>query len=187
MLALGACQSAPGPTTAPTRSSSNLIRTLLSVLSGRASTKPGRSDSMPVFHNMVKNGSFKRSSFMKTIRILLGALLAAIFSLDGPTQLHAQGTAFTYQGRLNDGAAPANGSYDLTFALFDVPSGGSALAGPLTNSATAVSNGLFTVTLDLGANFPGTDRWLQIAVRTNGAGAFATLLPRQMLTPSPYA
>jgi hypothetical protein len=27
--------------------------------------------------------------------------------------LHAQGTAFTYQGRLNDGANPASGTYDL--------------------------------------------------------------------------
>ena len=31
----------------------------------------------------------------------------------------AQGTAFTYQGRLNDGGNPANGSYDLRFALYD--------------------------------------------------------------------
>src|SRR6266567_8452823 len=93
------------------------------------------------------------------------------FALSVISTAFAQGTGFTYQGRLNDGASPANGSYDLTFALFDVPSGGSALAGPLTNSATAVSNGLFTVTLDLGANFPGADRWLEIAVRTNGPGS----------------
>ena len=32
---------------------------------------------------------------------------------------HAQGTAFTYQGRLNDGANPANGDYDLRFAIYD--------------------------------------------------------------------
>lgn len=34
----------------------------------------------------------------------------------------AQTTAFTYQGRLDDGAGPANGSYDLTFALFSASS-----------------------------------------------------------------
>ena len=31
----------------------------------------------------------------------------------------AQGTAFTYQGRLNDAANPANGVYDLRFAIYD--------------------------------------------------------------------
>src|SRR2546426_6054442 len=123
---------------------------------------------------------------MKTIRVLLGAL-ATIFSVGSATQLHAQGTAFTYQGRLDDGATPANGSYDLTFALFSVPTGGSPLAGPLTNSPTAVSNGVFTVTLDLGASFPGADRWLEIGARINGGGAFTTLIPRQKITAMPYA
>ena len=31
----------------------------------------------------------------------------------------AQGTAFTYQGRLTEAAGPANGTYDFTFQLFD--------------------------------------------------------------------
>ena len=100
----------------------------------------------------------------------------------------AQGNAFTYQGRLNDGSSPANGSYDLTFALFGTGSGGAVLTIPQTNAATAVSNGLFTVTLDFGAGiFTGPARWLEIGARTNGAAAFVTLTPRQQLTPSPYA
>src|SRR5215831_7693752 len=85
-----------------------------------------------------------------------------------------QGTAFTYQGRLNDGANPANGSYDLTFTLFATNSLGSPVAGPLTNTATALTNGLFTVTLDFGNQFPGDARWLEIGVCTNGNGAFVT-------------
>src|SRR5579872_7349925 len=99
----------------------------------------------------------------------------------------AQGTAFTYQGRLNDGAGPANGSYDLQFTVYNALSGGNMAAGPLTNSATAVSNGLFTVTLDFGNQFPGAARWLEIAVRTNGGGAFTTLNPRQPIPTVPYA
>src|SRR5215471_8118917 len=99
----------------------------------------------------------------------------------------AQGTAFTYQGRLNDGASPANGSYDLTFTLFDTNSGGSAIAGPVTNSAVGVSNGLFTTTLDLGTNFTGADRWLEIGARSNGVGTFTALSPRQQVTSTPYA
>jgi hypothetical protein len=99
----------------------------------------------------------------------------------------AQGTAFTYQGRLNDGANPASGIYDLRFAIYDALSGGVQQGSLLTNSPTAVTNGLFTVTLDFGNQFPGANRWLEIAVRTNGGGAFSTLNPRQSITATPYA
>ncbi len=113
---------------------------------------------------------------------LLAALLA------GSNWLHAQGGAFTYQGRLNDRGAPANGSYDLQFALYDAPAAGSAVSGAITNTACRVSNGLFTVVLDFGSGvFTGAPRWLEIGVRTNGPGAFTTLAPRQPLTPTPYA
>src|SRR5690242_16228571 len=95
-------------------------------------------------------------------------------------------TAFTYQGRLTDNGAPANGNYDLRFLIFDLPSGGSAIAPPITNANVAVSNGLFTVSLDFGAGvFDGTAHWLGIGVRTNGGGSFTPVLPRQPITPSP--
>jgi len=102
----------------------------------------------------------------------------------------AQGTAFTYQGQLNDSGSPANGSYDFRFTIYDsTNSPGTVIAGPLTNSATAVSNGLFTATLDFGPGvFTGPNRWLAVGVRTNGsASAFTILSPRQPLTPTPYA
>ena len=112
---------------------------------------------------------------------LLGlCLLPSTFCL----QTLAQGTAFTYQGRLNDNGQPANGDYELRFTVFDAASSGSAAGGPLTNSAVAVTNGLFVTTLDFGANvFTGANRWLEIGVRTNGdPGAFSILNPRQPLT-----
>jgi formylglycine-generating enzyme len=101
----------------------------------------------------------------------------------------AQGTAFTYQGRLNDGANPANGVYDLKFTIYDsTNSPGTVIAGPVTNSATGVNNGLFTATLDFGTSvFTGADRWLEIGVRTNDGGSFFTLSPRQQVTTTPYA
>jgi hypothetical protein len=116
-------------------------------------------------------------------------LLAFLFIVSGPAlSARAQGTAFTYQGRLNDGAGPANGSYDLTFALFDAATVGNQVGGFLTNAATPVSNGLFTVTLDFGSGiFTGADRWLEIGVATNGVGSFSTLTPRQQLAATPYA
>src|SRR5258706_15213850 len=122
---------------------------------------------------------------MKTVRILLCAL-ATTFSLSDVTQLHAQGTAFPYQGKVAVGANATNGTYDLRFILYDNDPGGSQQGPVLTNSA-AVNNGLFTTTLDFGANFPGADRFLEIGVRTNGTGAFTTLSPRQKPAPAPYA
>src|SRR5436190_21152181 len=98
--------------------------------------------------------------------------LALFATLASPlATLHAQGTAFTYNGRLNDGGAPANGSYDLTFGLFANSNGAPQVGGTLTNAPTVVSNGLFTVGLDFSANFSGADRWLEIGVRTNGGGS----------------
>ena len=129
---------------------------------------------------------------MKTNRATIGWLVlpALLLTLElQPSIAHAQGTAFTYQGRLNDGANPAGGIYDLRFTIYDsTNSPGALIAGPLTNTATAVSNGLFTVTLDFGPGvFSGAARWLDVAVRTNGTTAFTALTPRQALTPAPYA
>lgn len=117
----------------------------------------------------------------------LGVIFCALFA--GAISAPAQGTAFTYQGHLSDTGRPANGGYDLTFTLFGSDGGGTAVADTLTNSPTAVSNGLFTVVLDFGANvFNGQPRWLEIAVRTNGSTeSYTTLSPRQALTATPYA
>jgi hypothetical protein len=115
------------------------------------------------------------------------ALVVALFTLASGAR--AQGTAFTYQGRLNDAGAPANGIYDLEFRIFDAVSGGAGqVGGALTNTATPVSNGLFTVVLEFGAGiFNGANRWLQIGVRTNGGGSFAALNQRQAFSATPYA
>lgn len=98
------------------------------------------------------------------------------------------GTAFSYQGRLNNGGQPANGTFDLKITLYDAPASGSIVAGPITNAATGVTNGLFTMTLDFGSVFDGTACWLEIGVCTNGGTSdFTLLVPRQALTPTPYA
>src|ERR1700678_831128 len=104
----------------------------------------------------------------KLVLFLLTMMLLSTLS-----NLQAQGTAFTYQGRLELGGTPANGSYDFQFIVYDNNPGGSQQGPVLTNAATAVSNGLFTVTLDFGQVFPGANRWLDISVRTNGSTLFA--------------
>ena len=104
------------------------------------------------------------------------------------TNLHAQGTAFTYQGRLNDGGAPARGTYDLRFKLFEDSFGNTQAGGTVLMNGLAITNGLFTATLDFGAGiFNGSNYWLEVDVRTNGGGGYANLNPLQAVMPSPYA
>ena len=87
------------------------------------------------------------------------------------TTVFAQGSAFSYQGRLNDHTNPANGIYDLRFTVYDsANTPGNLIAGPMTNAATRVASGLFSVTLDFGAGvFTGRGRWLKVADGQTGA------------------
>ena len=120
----------------------------------------------------------------RPIRIVQFVLLLVVAAL----KVSAQGTAFNYQGRLNDAGSPANGTYDFRFAIYDAVTNGNSDAFPITNSAVAVSSGQFGVTLDFGAGvFTGNNYWLDIGVHTNGGTNFTTLFPRQPIRPVPYA
>jgi hypothetical protein len=57
----------------------------------------------------------------------------------------------------------------------------------VTRSNVNVSQGVFTASLDFGNLFDGTALWLEVAVRSAGAGSYTTLSPRQALTGTPYA
>jgi hypothetical protein len=99
----------------------------------------------------------------------------------------AQATEFTYQGRLLFGDVPANGSYDFEFALFDADTSGTQLGSTFPLSAVNVNNGVFSVRIDFGNQFPGASRFLEIHVRQTGTTTFAVLAPRQAISSSPYA
>lgn len=97
-----------------------------------------------------------------------------------------QGTGFTYQGRLSDGALPANGAYDFKLTLYDAATGGAQVGPIVTRDDVAVANGLFTIVLDFGPVFDGRRRFLDVGVRPGAStGAFVPLTPRQELTPAP--
>ncbi len=98
------------------------------------------------------------------------------------------GTAFTYQGSLEDGGQKPTGVYNLRATLWTEAAGG-AQVGPTVNLTNVdVFEGAFTVKLDFGAQFAGDKRYLQIAVNGPGDGAvYTTLSPRQELTANPYA
>jgi len=114
--------------------------------------------------------------------LLFAALLMLSF------RAPAQGTVFTYQGKLNDNNAPADGSYDFRLRLASDPQGNAFVAGPLFTNAVPVQGGLFTFTVDFGPGiFTGSNYWLQVDVKTNNAASYTTLTPLQTITPAPYA
>jgi hypothetical protein len=114
------------------------------------------------------------------------ALLSLSILLHSPSTF-AQGTVFTYQGRLDNGGLPYTGSAEFQATLWDAVSGGSQIAANApAQVVVGVTNGLFILPLDFDASFPGANRWLQLEVRTT-IGNFTTLAPRQPLTPTPYA
>ena len=101
--------------------------------------------------------------------------------------LLAAGTAFTYQGRLSDSSNPANGNYDFRFRLALDPQGNNYAGSPVLTNGVLVSGGLFTVSLDFGSVFTGSNYWLEVDVRTNGAAVYSSLTPLEALSPVPYA
>ncbi len=89
---------------------------------------------------------------MKQFYLLTVITLIGLVSTSSP----AQGTAFTYQGRLDSGGAPFNGSAEFQATLWTAAAGGTQVAA--NNPAAVVvgvTNGLFTLPLDFGAQFPG--------------------------------
>ncbi|MRR52683.1 MAG: hypothetical protein EG825_17570, partial [Rhodocyclaceae bacterium] len=120
--------------------------------------------------------------------LLALALLSSLHSQSSNCLAAELGTAFTYQGKLGDGGAAANGLYDFEFTVYDAATGGNHVAPALPMDSVSVTNGLFTAMLDFGPGvFLGEERWLGISVRTNRAADFATFPTRQLLSPVPYA
>ncbi len=125
--------------------------------------------------------------------LLLGAArVGALNSVLAPLAAPAADTSFTtinYQGRLADSSGTPidnpNPGLGMTFALYDVESGGSAVWTE-THANVPVSEGLFSVRLGsisaLDTSHLTGDRWLGIQVGTD-----PEMTPREKLTAVPYA
>lgn len=120
-------------------------------------------------------------------RWLAVSAFSALVALSTLADAFAQGTAFTYQGFLRQGGTPVNTNHDFQFSLWTAASGGTQVGSTQTRTNVSVQNGLFTVTLDFGTVWDGSDRFLQIAVRPAGSGSYTTLTPRVKINPTPYA
>ena len=124
------------------------------------------------------------SSKLQSIRKTLVPFFAATFTAS--CAFAQQTTAFSYQGQLSDHGTNANGTYALTFKLYDAVSAGNQIGSTLTNVVSTI-NGLFSVNLDFGAGaFNGSLRWLDVTVRA-GTNAPENLSPRTQVLSSPYA
>jgi len=118
------------------------------------------------------------------------AMMLAAASLTLSAYAQQSSTALTYQGFLRDNGQPANGVYDLRFALFDSEVGGNQIGSVVFVEDVTVADGLFTVEVDFGAApfNTGARRWIEIGVRPgNSQGGHSLLTPRIELTPVPYA
>lgn len=117
-------------------------------------------------------------------------IIAMIFALSGLAA--AQTTAFNFQGRLNDGANPANGHYDLEFRLYDAITGGNQVGSTVSKSNLTLVNGVFSTQFDFGLmGFDGSNRFIEVGLRqtatgTNTPNAFVILGPRQQILSVPY-
>ena len=99
------------------------------------------------------------------------------------------GRAITYQGKVDKNGTPVNGTCNFKFHLYDALALGNEINAPgVTLLAQTVTNGLFTVSLDFGANaFDGSARWLGIEVQGAGDAGYTALAPRSAITAAPYA
>ncbi len=90
--------------------------------------------------------------------------------------------AIPIQGRLTSpGGAPLNGTFSITFRLYDVSSGGAALC--TDNNNVTVANGLFSSYID-GCYNQVTGQRLYLGVQV---GSDPEMTPRQVIYAVPYA
>ena len=103
-------------------------------------------------------------------RLPLAALLAALV-----LPCASQAGKFSYHGELMDGDAPAEGTYDLRVRSFAQHGDQKALGEPTELPGVALSQGRFSVELDIPEDVDGVT-WVEVAVRRAGSGdAYETL------------
>jgi hypothetical protein len=118
-----------------------------------------------------------------SIQRLLAAAGIAAASMAGNTSAQ---TAFTYQGSLQESGSPVTGLENIRFRIYDAATGGT-LFGETTQNVD-VANGVFSAPLNFGPlnTIDPASTWLEIAVDTDGMGAFETL-GRQQITAAPFS
>jgi hypothetical protein len=138
----------------------------------------------------------RRRMFLAALALgLLLSLAAVVTQAQGPERPEGEvgpqgdadatavGAAIPVQGRLTDsGGNPLDGTYDLTFSLYENSSGGTALCHDI--DSVDVNDGLFTAYVNgcSSSDINGRQLYLGISVETD-----PEMTPRQPIYPVPYA
>lgn len=145
---------------------------------------------MPVFRDLMVTERLPRlpaaRERMQVKRIGPLGVFLVVWLLAGPA-VAGFPRLMNFQGRLDDstGSPVANGDYDVTFRLFDVPAGGSPLWEE-TQSVTTQS-GIFAVLLGSLDSVPESIFALDSAYLEIQPAGSDPVLPRSRLTSVPYA
>lgn len=138
------------------------------------------SEGLPLWHDPTRETSTMRSKNRIAAAFVVGVCGLAAAA-------NAQ-TAFTYQARMTDAGAAANGPYDFQFKLFNAATAGVQVGATVVVNDLAVAGGLFTTKLDFGDQFDGSARFLQIEIRPGAStGAYTVMGTRIEITAAPYA
>ncbi len=97
------------------------------------------------------------------------------------------GTAFHWQGTLTHEGAPADGLWDLQFALYATPETAVPEIGPVIVEDVAVEAGRVIADVDFGPLDDAAELWLEVGARPGATtGAFSVLGPRHLVGATPY-
>lgn len=116
---------------------------------------------------------------MKHIFIFLSVLFTGLVSLHGQASLVIQGSVQNASG-----APVNNGTYSMTFRLYETESGGTPVWSE-TQTSVAVTGGLYSISL--GSVNPLTASFSKVYYLGVSIGSGNELIPRARLTSSPYA
>jgi hypothetical protein len=126
----------------------------------------------------------------KVITMMVVGLVAIFLAVGGVVASPPMGAGdspveskINYQGQLTDSAGnPLTGVYDMEFRFYNSAIDGSQVGITITKNDVTVTNGLFSVKLDVHQHsFNGQGLWLEVRI---GGEA---LSPRQEILPVPYA
>ena len=125
------------------------------------------------------------------VAAVLCAVVVSLLATAAPVEVRAQvgPTAFTYQGRLNDGGNGVDAATArMQFGLWDSEVGGHLLGTAWESYPVEITDGIFTTQVDFGeSGFDGNARWLEIRVDVTGGTSYTLLAPRQPMTAAPVA
>lgn len=116
-------------------------------------------------------------------------VLGFLCGFAGAASADLVGSAISVQGVLSADGVPAEGVYDLRLTPYPDAVGAAPSGPPQEVDNVLVVGGAFTTRVDFGLSlFQGERVFVEIAVRAgNSTGSYEALLPRQELTPAPYA